>query len=57
MILEKENTELAQFTDKKAATKDGFEITLNANIGNVEESYVAFEKGADIGVLSIYIII
>ena len=45
--LEKENTELAQFTEKKAATKDGFEITLNANIGNVEESYVAFEKGAD----------
>ena len=45
--LEKENSELACFLERKAATKDGIEINLNANIGNVEESLSAFQNGAD----------
>lgn len=45
--LEKENNQLAEFTNKSAITKDGLKINLNANIGNVEEGFSAFEAGAD----------
>ena len=45
--LEKENHILAKYKDKNATTRDGIEITINANIGNPEESFGAFEAGAD----------
>ena len=45
--LEKENHILAKYKDKNATTRDGIEITINANIGNPEESSGAFEAGAD----------
>ena len=45
--LEEENSHLAKFKGKTATTKDGVKININANIGNVEEGFSAFEEGAD----------
>ena len=45
--LEEENSHLAKFKGKNATTKDGVKININANIGNVEEGFLAFEDGAD----------
>ena len=45
--LEEENSLLAKFKGKTATTKDGVKININANIGNVEEGFSAFEEGAD----------
>ena len=44
---EKRNKELATFVTQKAQTKDGIPIIIFANIGTVEDAYLAKEEGAE----------
>ena len=44
---EKRNKELATFVTQKAQTKDGVPIIIYANIGTVEDAYLAKEEGAE----------
>ena len=44
---EKRNRELATFVTQKAQTKDGVPIIIYANIGTVEDAYLAKEEGAE----------
>lgn len=44
---EKRNKELATFVTQKAQTKDGVPIIIFANIGTVEDAYLAKEEGAE----------
>ena len=44
---EKRNRELATFVTQKAQTKDGVPIIIYANIGTVEDAYLAKDEGAE----------
>ena len=44
---EKRIKELAQFVSQKAQTKDGVPIMIYANIGTVEDAYLAKDEGAE----------
>ena len=44
---EKRNRELATFVTQKAQTKDGVPVIIYANIGTVEDAYLAKDEGAE----------
>lgn len=44
---QEQTEQLKHFLDKKAATKDGVEFSLYANIGTPEEAEIAAKEGAD----------
>ena len=44
---EKRNQELATFVTQKAQTKDGVPVIIYANIGTVEDAYLAKDEGAE----------